>query len=320
MAASRWPACSTSAPGLLHRGGGSAAPRRPRTAGADSFPAVGGGSVMDMAKTAAGCSPTAERRTSTRACTSCRATTTARGGPSTSPRSPASRPPAAPAPRRRWRRWSRTTSPRSAGARRLPDVPAAGAPRPGYHPHPPAEIAAATGMDAMTHALEGYVTPEWNPTRTGARYCAEADPREPRARRDQPRRRGGAGQHARRRLAGDHGLARLHPRDVAPVRGPLQRPARRGERDQPAATSSASTPRAATTSPTATATWPRSSTSRPAAAAPTWAMPFASHIEGMVERMGAAHAAVPGRGSRGRGSPCLVEGAMGNGLRPDEPA
>ena len=37
--------------------------------------------------------------------------------------------------------------------------------------HLPPRLAAATGMDAMTHAIEGYVSADWSPTRTRCMLC-----------------------------------------------------------------------------------------------------------------------------------------------------
>ena len=77
--------------------------RAAKEAGADSFLAVGGGSVMDTAKVADAVFTHGGTRATRRASSSCPARTTAWGGRSRSLRSPASRPPRAPAARCRWR-------------------------------------------------------------------------------------------------------------------------------------------------------------------------------------------------------------------------
>ena len=74
--------------------------------------------------------------------------------------------------------------------RGLPAVPAAGDPRPRVHrARCRRAIAAATGMDAMTHAIEGYVSTRLEPA-PGRPLAAGAadDPRQPRARRAARRR------------------------------------------------------------------------------------------------------------------------------------
>ena len=78
----------------------------------------------------------------------------------------------------------------------------------------PAPIAAATGMDALTHAIEGVTSTEWSPH--GGRLRAPgdpADPRQPGARGGRHLGRGGAGQHAGRREPGD----RARPASARPA-------------------------------------------------------------------------------------------------------
>ena len=98
-------------------------------------------------------------------------------------------------------------------------------------------VAAATGMDAMTHAIEGYVSTDWSPHQDARSLQALRMIRDNLERGGRARRggRGGARQHADRREPRDHDRARLGARDVAPGRRALRRAARRGERDPPAA-------------------------------------------------------------------------------------
>ena len=57
----------------------------------------------------------------------------------------------------------------------------------------PAPIAAATGMDALTHAIEGVTSTEWSPHADAYRAARDpADPRQPGARRGRHLGRGGA--------------------------------------------------------------------------------------------------------------------------------
>ena len=148
----------------------------------------------------------------------------------------------------------------------------------------------------------------------------EADPRQPRAGGGRPVRRGGAREHADRGVAGDHDLARVHPRDVPSLRRALQRPPRRGERDQPAAHRPLQRRgRRGHRRPLPRSGGDLRRGDRRIGADVGDA--FASHIEGMVERMG-----LPTRlsqvGVPEDGIPALVEGAMGDGLslmNPREP-
>ena len=102
----------------------------------------------------------------------------------------------------------------------------------------PAAIAASTGMDALTHAIEGYVSSEWNPH---ADACALHALRLiggnlERAVTDTGDEDARGNMLVAAALAIAHRLRRdrHHPLDVAPMWRALRSAARRGERDQPA--------------------------------------------------------------------------------------
>ena len=185
----------------------SAAPTAAKEAGADSFLAVGGGSVMDTAKAANVALHPRRRRCSTR-----RASTTL-------PREDDG----ARARRCRWRRSPAIPTTAGTGsevelrrrdqgpAERIkvvigdfPLFPDLAILDPEATATLPAPIAAATGMDAMTHAIEGYVSTEWNPHGDAFALQALRLIRDNLARAvERHLRRRGARQHARRRQPGD---------------------------------------------------------------------------------------------------------------------
>ena len=100
----------------------------------------------------------------------------------------------------------------------------------------PPNIAAATGMDAMTHAIEGYVTLDWNPHQDGRSIVALKLIREnlERAVSDPSDEEARGNMLIAASLAITISLGSTHA-DVAPLRRALQRAPRGGERDQPAA-------------------------------------------------------------------------------------
>ena len=101
---------------------------------------------------------------------------------------------------------------------------------------PPA-VAAATGMDAMTHAIEGYVSQDWSPHQDARSLQALRMIRDnlERAVQRGEAGRGSARQHADRGQPRDHARARLGARHVAPGRRPFRRAPRSGQRDPSAA-------------------------------------------------------------------------------------
>ena len=161
----------------------------------------------------------------------------------------------------------------------------------------PPPVAAATGMDAMTHAIEGYVSSTGARTRTPLAARAAADPRQPRAR----------GRNAARRTTRRAATCSWPPSWRSRSRS-ARRTRCRTRRARTSAcrtawptrstcrTSSASTPRAAPTSRTATATSTSSSRSVTDEIGDALADP--RDRAGRPAR--AAHAAVGGGRARGR--------------------
>ncbi len=101
----------------------------------------------------------------------------------------------------------------------------------------PPSVAAATGMDAMTHAIEGYVSVDWSPHQDARSLQALRMIRDNLERAVQ---RGEEDEEARgnmliaANLAITIALGSVHAMSH-PGRCPLRRPARRGQRDPPAA-------------------------------------------------------------------------------------
>ena len=126
----------------------------------------------------------------------------------------------------------------------------------------PAAIAAATGMDAMTHAIEGYVSTDWSPHQDARSLQALRmirDNLEHAVERGE-RGRGRARQHADRGQPRDHDRARLGARDVAPAPAPSSACRTGWQTPSTCRTWSSTTPPAGPRSPTATATSPSCST------------------------------------------------------------
>ncbi len=174
----------------------------------------------------------------------------------------------------------------------------------------PASVAAATGMDAMTHAIEGYVSNDWS---------AHGDARSLHALRlirdnlERAVERGEADEEARgnmliaANLAITIALGSVHAMSHSGG-GALRRPARRGQRDPPAPRDPPQRGRRARTLPTATAR----SAELFGIDEPEVGDALADHITALVRRLGLptrlSQAGVPESGI-----PALVEGAMGDG-------
>ena len=190
----------------------------------------------------------------------------------------------------------------------------------------PAPIAAATGMDALTHAIEGVTSTEWSPH--GDAYALQAI----RLIRDNLERavadtsdEEARGQHAGRREPGDRAdrlrRDRHHPLDVAPLRGPLRRSARGRQRDQPAAGDRVQRRGQRTRWRTSSAAPPSCSGSMPRGGGEQVGRALADHVRELRARLG-----LPGRlsevGVPEQGIPQLAEDAMGEGstlVNPREP-
>ena len=94
--------------------------------------------------------------------------------------------------------------------RGLPAVPAARDPRSRRHPHAAGADRGGHGMDAMTHAMEGYVSVDWSPHQDARSLHALRMIRDNLERAVETRGgRGGAREHADRREHRHHDRARL---------------------------------------------------------------------------------------------------------------
>ena len=217
-----------------------------RAAGADVVVAIGGGSVLDLARRSRCCSATAPTRwtTSRSSAAGCRSS----GRPCRTSRCP---PPRAPAPRRpRTRCCGSPEHGRKASIRSPHMLAAVALVDPLLTLGCPPAVTASSGLDALTQCLEPYVSPKANPAtdavaaeglRRGARVAA---PRL-RGRRRPGRARGhGAVQPLRRDLAGQR-QARGGARRRRRRRRDGRRPARRGLRGAARAGRRGERPRAA---------------------------------------------------------------------------